>query len=667
MTAAELDWQDGAPVSRQFGDIYFSRSDGLAETRHVFLTGNGLPERWQQHDRPTFTIAETGFGTGLNFLATCQAWAEHAPASDKNNGWLHFISVEKHPLKPDDLARAHAAFPELAPWARLLQAAYPPLLKGHHYRRFEEQRISLHLIFDDADSAFEALRDAPGCASPIIDAWFLDGFAPKQNPELWQAELFSTMRALSAPAATLATFSAVGDMRRALQAAGFTVERRAGFGQKRHMTCARVNPDQTPDTQTPASWHLPLCTVKNPPQSAVVIGAGIAGSSTAHSLALRDMAVTVIAPENSDAERASGNRHGILFHRLPAGDGELARFSQQAFIYSSHYYRHAVTHGLLPEDCLISEGMLQLAPNDEQAMQWQQLCDDYADAAGLAHWLSNTEASRIAGLPLPGPALHWPGSATISPTAICDALLHHPRIERITAEADQLQRANEQWQILDKHGNTVATADVVVIACGTASQRFTQTQWLPFKPLRGQVSHVPASANSQQLRCAVCHDGYITPASDGTHCVGATFDLNDENTAITEASHHDNLAQLEQHWPAMHEALAINSESLDGRVGFRYTSPDYLPAIGPVPDEHAFCEHYASLAHNARQIPEGAAPMLPGLYLNTGHGSRGFTYAPFAAELLSAFILEADRGIDPDVCRAIAPARFLARNIKRGN
>src|SRR5690606_22995120 len=117
MTAAELDWQDGAPVSRQFGDIYFSRADGLAETRHVFLAGNGLPERWHQHDRSTFTIAETGFGTGLNFLATCQAWAQSKPA----DGWLHFISVEKYPLKLDDLARAHIAFPELAPWATLLQ------------------------------------------------------------------------------------------------------------------------------------------------------------------------------------------------------------------------------------------------------------------------------------------------------------------------------------------------------------------------------------------------------------------------------------------------------------------------------------------------------------------------------------------------------------------
>jgi tRNA 5-methylaminomethyl-2-thiouridine biosynthesis bifunctional protein len=246
-------------------------------------------------------------------------------------------------------------------------------------------------------------------------------------------------------------------------------------------------------------------------------------------------------------------------------------------------------------------------------------------------------------------------------------LLHHPRITRINAEAYQLQRVNEQWQVLDQHGNALATADTVVIACGTASQRFTQTQWLPFKPLRGQVSHVPANKHSENLRCAVCHDGYITPSTDNLHCVGATFDLNDENTAITDKSHRDNLAQLEQHWPAMHKALGSNSEQLDGRVGFRYTSPDYLPAIGPVPDEHAFGEQYASLAHNARQIPEGDAPMLPGLYLNTGHGSRGFTYAPLAAELLCAFILGADRGIDPEVCRAIAPARFLARSIKRNN
>ncbi|HEY9033803.1 MAG TPA: bifunctional tRNA (5-methylaminomethyl-2-thiouridine)(34)-methyltransferase MnmD/FAD-dependent 5-carboxymethylaminomethyl-2-thiouridine(34) oxidoreductase MnmC, partial [Pseudomonadales bacterium] len=538
MAAAALDWQDGAPVSRQFGDIYFSRADGLAETRHVFLAGNGLPERWQQHDRATFTIAETGFGTGLNFLATCQAWSEHMAASGNKKNWLHFISVEKHPLRPSDLARAHQAFPELAEWAQLLQAAYPPLLKGHHLRRWEDQRISLHLVFDDALTAFDALLDAPDRPNRCVDAWYLDGFAPKSNPALWQPALFARMAQLSASDASVATFSAVGDMRRALETAGFRVERKPGFGQKRHMTTARFGNTATPAT-TRGQWHLPLATAPLNARTAIVIGAGIAGLSTAHSLALRGIDVTVIAPETSDAERASGNRHGILFHRLPAGDGELARFSQQAFLYSSHYYRHAVASGALPAESLISEGMLQLAPNEAQAQQWQQLCDDYADAAGLAHWLSDQEASAIAGLPLPGSALHWLGSATISPTAICDALANHPRIKRITAEAHQLQRMNDQWQVLDAQGNMIASAGIVVIACGTASSRFAQTRWLPFKPLRGQVSHVAANNSSENLRCAVCHDGYITPASGGMHCVGATFDLNDDNTAISDTSHRD--------------------------------------------------------------------------------------------------------------------------------
>ncbi|TNF35736.1 MAG: bifunctional tRNA (5-methylaminomethyl-2-thiouridine)(34)-methyltransferase MnmD/FAD-dependent 5-carboxymethylaminomethyl-2-thiouridine(34) oxidoreductase MnmC, partial [Gammaproteobacteria bacterium] len=548
VTPATLDWQDGAPVSRQYGDIYFSRADGLAETRHVFLASNGLPERWQQHGRHNFTIAETGFGTGLNFLTTWQAWSGHMAASGNKENWLHFISVEKHPLHPSDLARAHQAFPELAEWARLLQAAYPPLLKGHHLRRWEDHRISLHLVFDDALPAFDELLDAPDRPNRCVDAWYLDGFAPKSNPDLWQPALFERMAQLSASDATVATFSAVGDMRRALEQAGFRVERKPGFGQKRHMTTACFG-NVTPSSNPRGQWHLPLATAPVDTRTAIVIGAGIAGASTAHSLALRGVDVTVIAPETSDAERASGNRHGILFHRLPAGDGELARFSQQAFLYSSHYYRHAVASGVLPPTCLHSEGMLQLAPNDEQVQQWQQLCEDYADAAGLAHWLSNQEASAIAGLPLPGPALHWPGSATISPTAICDALVNHPRIKRMTAEAHQLHRMNDQWQVLDAHGNTIASTGNVVIACGTASSRFAQTRWLPFKPLRGQVSHVPAHAQSTQLRCAVCHDGYITPASDGMHCVGATFDLNDDNTAISDTSHRDNLTQLQQHWP----------------------------------------------------------------------------------------------------------------------
>lgn len=677
LTPATLDWQDGLPRSAGFGDIYFSAADGLAETRHVFLQGNHLPERWQSmpaRGQGHFTIAETGFGTGLNFLATWQAWQQYAPAGT----WLHYLSVEKHPLRPADLQRALAHWPELAALAEALQQAYPPLVGGHHYRVFPEARISLHLVFSDATEALPEWLDSPQPGLPRewqVDAWFLDGFAPKRNPGLWQPALFRLMRRLSAGDATLATFTAAGEVRRALASAGFRVERSAGFGRKRHMTIATAVP--APDSgdmpvtrylkqETP--WHLPLRTCDTRQRHAVVIGAGLAGLFTAWSLAQRGWQVTVVDAE-TPAAGASGNRQGILFHRLSAEDSPVARFSQQAFLYSSHWYRQAIRKGSLPADALHAEGMLQLPASPAQAQAFGELAALFQDSPGLAQWLPADEASILAGLPLPGPALYWPGSATVSPHVLCAALATHTGITLACGKrVVQLQQERGQWQALDAAGQVVAGAAVMVIACGTTSMALGQTAWLPFKPLRGQVSHVEATPGSTPLRCAVCHDGYITPARDGLHCIGASFDIGNDNPALTAASHVDNLERLRIHWPHMGarlDAAVPDPALLEGRVGFRCTSPDYLPAIGPVPDAAAFRTRFATLAGNARRRVDATAPMLPGLYVNTGHGSRGLTYAPLAGELLASFIEGTERPVDPGLCRAIAPARFLARALIR--
>jgi tRNA U34 5-methylaminomethyl-2-thiouridine-forming methyltransferase MnmC len=212
---AELDWTDGTvPVSTRFDDPYFSLQGGLAETRHVFLAGNGLPGRF----RDGFRIAELGFGTGLNFLATIAGWiAAGGP------GALHYTSFEAFPMAPADRARALAAFPELAPLAPLLGAA----LAGA-----TPHGVRLTVIPGDA-------RDSLPLWPGSVDAWFLDGFSPAKNPELWEAPLLQTVAARLVSGGTLATYTAAGHVRRALDAAGLEVERAQGYGRKRHMTKAR--------------------------------------------------------------------------------------------------------------------------------------------------------------------------------------------------------------------------------------------------------------------------------------------------------------------------------------------------------------------------------------------------------------------------------------------
>lgn len=208
----------GVPVSERFDDPYYSLDNGLAETRHVFLEGNGLPERFA----PGFHIAELGFGTGLNLIAARQSWATAAP-----EGRLRFTSFEAFPMAPDDALRALSAFPDTAPFAEdtaaLLADPSKPLVRDD---------IEVHLVVGDARQTLPAWRDQ-------VDAWFLDGFAPAKNPELWEPALLAEVARHTAPGGSFATYTAAGDVRRALVAAGFDVTRQAGYGRKRHMTTGR--------------------------------------------------------------------------------------------------------------------------------------------------------------------------------------------------------------------------------------------------------------------------------------------------------------------------------------------------------------------------------------------------------------------------------------------
>ncbi|MCR8726505.1 tRNA (5-methylaminomethyl-2-thiouridine)(34)-methyltransferase MnmD [Frigidibacter sp. ROC022] len=215
-----IDWRDGGvPVSRRFDDPYFSLDDGLAETGHVFLQGNDLPQRF----RDGFHIAELGFGTGLNLLATLALWdASEAP------GRLCYSSFEAFPLAPADLAEALAHFPDFDRWAAPLLAAWT---QGK--QRFDLGPAQVEIIPGDARASLPAWTGR-------ADAWYLDGFSPAKNPELWQDDLLAEVAAHTAPGGSFATYTAAGHVRRALEAAGFDVARVPGYGRKRHMSRGRL-------------------------------------------------------------------------------------------------------------------------------------------------------------------------------------------------------------------------------------------------------------------------------------------------------------------------------------------------------------------------------------------------------------------------------------------
>jgi tRNA 5-methylaminomethyl-2-thiouridine biosynthesis bifunctional protein len=701
---AKIDWRDTqTPVSLQFDDVYFSRESGLEETRHIFLNHNRLHERWKQLDSNNphtikaetrksahFIIAETGFGTGLNFLATWQLWQQLAPAD-----WtLHYISLEKYPLRSEDLRTALNAWPELEIFSTELINNYPAPVPGQHTLILNDNRIHLHLLIGDANTCLDTLIEPVGSESGLtspckhpwtVDAWFLDGFAPSKNPDMWNEKLFRQMHLLSNEHTTFATFTAAGNVRRGLQAAGFKVEKVAGFGKKREMMRGKFVPTQTvaqasqvkpantrQEALSETPWFFPPGRVASKKQQAIIIGAGIAGSTSALSLAQRGWQTIVIESHQQAGQEGSGNPQGVLYTRLSPQNSELSEFALLSFQYALRFYQqHLTLDNASNKLC----GVLQLAYNDKERLAQTRLHEIYQHYPDLVRFVDAQQASDIAGIELQHPALYYPKAGWLEPQRICTALLGHNNIQVLYGQrATELQWDGKLWHVLDQNGTLIQSAAVIVIANASDATLLTPTRQLPLKAIRGQVSMPLATAASRQLRCVICHDGYIAPpVSSGLsadryqrHCMGATFTLNDQERKVKLADHQQNWSSLENHIPSLACALGKpDFTTLPGRTAFRCTTPDYLPIVGAVADQQAFEADYALLRKNARALINKRGTYLPGLYINVGHGSRGLTSAPLCANLLAALINGEPRPVSPKILKALSPARFIIRGLKR--
>ena len=228
-----------------------------------------------------------------------------------------------------------------------------------------------------------------------------------------------------------------------------------------------------------------------------------------------------------------------------------------------------------------------------------------------------------------------------------------------------LARSESGWIARDAAGHTWQ-APCVVIATGTQSKDAPGLAWLPTQTIRGQTTHLRSTEEFSALKAVLCHEGYIAPPRSGAHCLGATFNLNDTETATRAADHRSNLDSLARAVPQWHTALAKQDPlTLEGRVGFRCASPDYLPMIGPVPNRPTFLNDFADLRRNAKYASATRGAYLPGLYLSTAHGSRGLTSTPLAAELLASQICGEPPPLSRELSRALAPARFIIRDLRR--
>ncbi|WDG76742.1 bifunctional tRNA (5-methylaminomethyl-2-thiouridine)(34)-methyltransferase MnmD/FAD-dependent 5-carboxymethylaminomethyl-2-thiouridine(34) oxidoreductase MnmC [Pseudomonas chlororaphis] len=651
---AQLDWDDqGRPRSRVFDDVYFSNDSGLDETRHVFLEQNRLRERFAAlPPSGRFVIGETGFGTGLNFLCAWQLFEQQADASAR----LHFVSVEKFPLTPADLQRALALWPELAPLAKRLLRAYVAVHQGFQRLVLDEGRVTLTLLIGDA---LEQLPQLDG----QVDAWFLDGFAPAKNPEMWTAELFAELARLAAPGSSISTFTSTGWVRRLLNAAGFKMKRTPGIGHKWEVLRGEFLgwPEDTPLPAAGKPWFArPTQQIQE--KHALVIGAGLAGCASAASLAMRGWRVSLLERHGQLAQEASGNPQGVLYLKLSAHGTALSQMILSGFGYTRRLLEQ-LQRGVDWDSC----GVLQLAFNAKEAERQAQLAAAFP--TDLLHQLEQPQAQALAGVGLAHGGLFYPEGGWVHPPALCQWQAAHPRI-RLLPHQDvlELRRVDGQWQAWDGE-RRLASAEVVILAGATEIKRFPASAELPLKRIRGQITRLPQTARSQSLATVVCAEGYVAPARLGEHTLGASFDFKSDDLTPTAAEHAGNLQMLEEISQDLLERLEadqLQPETLEGRAAFRCTSPDYLPIVGPLADQAAFAEVYAVLGKDARQVPDLPCPWLDGLYINSGHGSRGLITAPLSGELLAAWLDNEPLPLPRNVAEACHPNRFALRRLIRG-
>lgn len=645
---AQLDWDSqGQPLSRQFGDVYFSRDDGLGETRHVFLDGNDLAARFAAlPDNGRLVIGETGFGTGMNFLCAWQLFEQTAPDSAR----LHFVSVEKYPLALADLQRALALWPQLGPWSTRLLEQYVAIHAGFQRLVFDGGRVSLTLLIGDV------LEQLPQLDARI-DAWFLDGFAPAKNPDMWTPALFAELARLSAPGASLGTFTSAGFVRRGLIEAGFDMRRVPGYGRKREILQGHFRASAG---EPAAAWYRrPTLAPGN--RRALVIGAGLAGCATAASLAARGWQVQLLERHGELAREASGNPQGVLYLKLSAHGTALTQLVVAGFGHTRRLLSR-LQQGRDWSAC----GVLQLAFDDREARRQQQIAQAFP---GLVESLEQAEAESRAGVALPSGGLFFAEAGWLHPPALCQALVSHPRIElRHHQHPLTLARTPDGWQA-SAHGEVLAEAPLVVLTAAADSQTFAQAAWLPLKRIRGQITRLPATPASRSLATVLCAEGYVAPARDGEHTLGASFAFDASDLTPSAAEHQSNLGLLGEISTDLCQRLEtgqLSAAALHGRAAYRCTSPDYLPLVGPLADAEAFATTYAALRKDARLRPDTPCPWLDGLWVNTAHGSRGLITAPLCAELLAAWLEDEPLPLPRQVAEACHPNRFLLRRIIRG-
>ncbi len=645
MKYANLQWRDGQPYSSDFDDVYFSTDHGMLETEYVFIHHNQLQERFERLQQAEFCIAETGFGSGLNFLITAKHWLELS----RPDQTLYFYSVENTPLSLDDIIRAQNFWPELKVLAESFQQQYQVASYGFHTFDLFDGRVKLILMLGDVEVMLAQL-------SARVDAWFLDGFAPGCNPDMWNENVFLQIQRLSQQGTTFSTYTAAGFVRRGLMEKGFTVEKVSGTGKKRHMLAGVIKQPIKNNFYSQQPWYETADPVESNNKTISMIGAGIAGISSAWALVKRGYRVEIFDAGDELGAQASGNPRGMIMPRLSLQDSADAEFYTSAYFYALRCLQRLDPQ----QQCWQQTGGLQLPDSERSKKQMA----NYPQDAALAQSISAKTASELCGLNIEESVHYFPLAACVFPQQLLqkmidemgDALTIHYK-----QHIESIAYIDDIWQLKNKRNEVVHKTDQLILANAWQLKKFPQLSHLYLQPARGQLNYYQANKHSKKLKMPVSFEGYLMPDNNNVHVSGASFELDDCSTELREDETEKNLADINLWF----KGLFSEKNICGGRASVRAVTPDRMPVVGEVAAQTQLLTDYADLYKGKPAHKYPLSQSMPGLYVNSGYGARGFSSAFLASELLVAIICDEPLPVSKRVRYALHSSRFLIRSFKK--
>ncbi|MEM7180476.1 MAG: bifunctional tRNA (5-methylaminomethyl-2-thiouridine)(34)-methyltransferase MnmD/FAD-dependent 5-carboxymethylaminomethyl-2-thiouridine(34) oxidoreductase MnmC [Spirochaetota bacterium] len=647
MQETSYEWRDGVLYSKEFSDVYHSKDGGFAEKEYVFLQGNQLEQRLTKQNK--FVIFELGFGLGLNFFVTWKLWQNLRP----KDAILHFYSVEKFPLPISVIQEQFRQAKE--PYQQLLQEfsqQYQQAAQG--MRKFTFSGNCNLFLYHGDFSVYQTMFHKK------VDAWFLDGFSPSRNPELWNDTVLDFLEKHSQAETTFATYTVASKVRRGLQERGFVVEKRKGFANKREMMQGYFLPAKE------RSWFSYRKLANQKVGSALVIGAGLAGTSIAYALARKGWHITVVEKHSAPGQETSSNRAAMV-KPLLANNGQtlLTRLVCRGFQETIEYLQSCEEKGI--ETGWKNTGVHQLLQKPLNEEKLVRCLEEFPELQKNTKFLSARDASAIIGQDIEQAAVFFQTAGFCNPRTLCESRLAAIPDKQKTLlwqkEITKLQKLpSGTWQTYTAQEDLLTETDIVILSNSHGANTVWDLSFLPFRRVRGQVCTVPAKVFTEPLRNALNFQAYLLPLNSQEYLLGATFNPYDKNPNVDPNHNQILLDKLQQIFP---NTSSIDAQNLPAWVGFRSILNDHFPAVGPIPDMDFYREQYLELWKGKTADFYTKAEYVPGLYMLLGLGSKGVVYSQICANILASYIHKEKKEEYTDFQEALHPARFFIRDMIR--